>query len=221
MFEGLGYRYSTNAKGLVRAFDVKTGKQLWRFNTIPMPGRVRQRRRGRTDRGSGPATSACGRRSRSIPKPGSSICRWKRRRSTNYGGNRPGNNLFAEASSPVDLKTGVRKWHFQHGASRPLGSRQLVGVAADRRDDQRRSRASSSAQPTQTGLALRVRPHHRSSRSGRSRSSRFRSRTSRTRRRPRRSRFRPSRRRYSRTFITHGRSDRLHATAARGRRSRT
>ena len=38
MFEGIGYRYSTNAKGLVRAFDVKTGKQLWRFNTIPGPG---------------------------------------------------------------------------------------------------------------------------------------------------------------------------------------
>ena len=38
MFEGLGYRYSTNAKGLVRAFDVKTGKQIWRFNTIPGPG---------------------------------------------------------------------------------------------------------------------------------------------------------------------------------------
>src|SRR6478672_1294770 len=27
MFEGLGYRYSTNSKGLVRAFDVRTGKQ--------------------------------------------------------------------------------------------------------------------------------------------------------------------------------------------------
>jgi quinoprotein glucose dehydrogenase len=38
MFEGLGYRYSTNAKGLARAFDVRTGKQLWRFNTIPAPG---------------------------------------------------------------------------------------------------------------------------------------------------------------------------------------
>src|SRR4029077_4695058 len=38
MFEGLGYRYSTNSKGLVRAFDIKTGKQLWRFNTIPGPG---------------------------------------------------------------------------------------------------------------------------------------------------------------------------------------
>ena len=27
-----------NTKGLVRAFDVRTGKQLWRFNTIPQPG---------------------------------------------------------------------------------------------------------------------------------------------------------------------------------------
>jgi quinoprotein glucose dehydrogenase len=30
-----------------------------------------------------------------------------------YGGNRPGNNLFAESIVAVDLKTGVRKWHFQ------------------------------------------------------------------------------------------------------------
>jgi quinoprotein glucose dehydrogenase len=30
--------YSTNAKGLVRAFDVKTGKQLWRFKHDSRPG---------------------------------------------------------------------------------------------------------------------------------------------------------------------------------------
>ena len=43
MFEGLGYVYSTNAKGTVRAFDARTGKQMWRFNTHSRPGRVRQR----------------------------------------------------------------------------------------------------------------------------------------------------------------------------------
>ena len=37
---------------------------------------------GRTARGSGPATPACGRRSRSIRRPASSTCRSKRRRST-------------------------------------------------------------------------------------------------------------------------------------------
>ncbi len=30
-----------------------------------------------------------------------------------YGGHRPGNNLFAESLVCVDLKTGVRKWHYQ------------------------------------------------------------------------------------------------------------
>ena len=38
MAEGLRYEYSVNSKGLVRAFDARSGKQLWRFNTIPYPG---------------------------------------------------------------------------------------------------------------------------------------------------------------------------------------
>jgi quinoprotein glucose dehydrogenase len=33
--------------------------------------------------------------------------------SDQYGGHRPGNNLFADTLVCVDLKTGVRKWHFQ------------------------------------------------------------------------------------------------------------
>src|SRR5439155_4469421 len=31
-------RSKTNVKGYVRAFDVKTGKRLWIFHTIPKPG---------------------------------------------------------------------------------------------------------------------------------------------------------------------------------------
>ena len=38
MFEGVGYAFSTNVKGLARAFDVRTGRKLWQFNTIPRPG---------------------------------------------------------------------------------------------------------------------------------------------------------------------------------------
>ena len=30
--------YSTNVKGLVRAFDVRTGKKVWQFDTMPGPG---------------------------------------------------------------------------------------------------------------------------------------------------------------------------------------
>src|SRR5204862_7371126 len=38
MKEGFTPVTHNNTKGLVRAFDVRTGKQIWRFNTIPGPG---------------------------------------------------------------------------------------------------------------------------------------------------------------------------------------
>jgi quinoprotein glucose dehydrogenase len=38
MREGATVPTHNNTKGLVRAFDVKSGKQLWRFDTIPRPG---------------------------------------------------------------------------------------------------------------------------------------------------------------------------------------
>ena len=36
--EGTQVITHNNTKGLVRAFDVRTGKQIWTFNTIPQPG---------------------------------------------------------------------------------------------------------------------------------------------------------------------------------------
>src|SRR5688572_25736145 len=38
MKEGFTPRTKNNTKGLVRAYDVKTGKLLWTFHTIPRPG---------------------------------------------------------------------------------------------------------------------------------------------------------------------------------------
>src|SRR5882762_6041665 len=38
MKEGATVPTHNNTKGLVRAFDARTGKQLWRFNTMPGPG---------------------------------------------------------------------------------------------------------------------------------------------------------------------------------------
>src|SRR5690349_8165930 len=36
--EGMTVMTHNNTKGLVRAFDVRTGKHVWTFNTIPRPG---------------------------------------------------------------------------------------------------------------------------------------------------------------------------------------
>jgi quinoprotein glucose dehydrogenase len=114
MFEGLGYMYSTNSKGLARAFDVRTGKQIWRFNTIPMPGQFGNET---WENGSWEWTGNNGIWApiTADPDPSVNMAYLPVETPTidEYGGNRPGNNLFAESLVAVDLKTGVRKWHFQ------------------------------------------------------------------------------------------------------------
>jgi len=112
MAEGLGYRYSTNAKGLVRAFDARTGKQLWRFNTIPTPGEFGN---DTWEKESWSWTGNNGVWTQITVDPELGLVYLPVESPTidTYGGNRPGNNLFAETLVAVDLKTGVRKWHFQ------------------------------------------------------------------------------------------------------------
>ena len=112
MFEGLGYLYSTNAKGLVRAFDIRTGKQIWRFNTIPMPGEFGN---NTWENGSWEWSGNTGVWTQISVDPEAGLVYLPVETPTidEYGGNRPGDNLFAESLVAVDLKTGVRKWHFQ------------------------------------------------------------------------------------------------------------
>ncbi len=112
MFEGLGYLYSTNAKGLVRAFDIRTGKQIWRFNTIPMPGEFGN---DTWENGSWEWSGNTGVWTQITVDPEAGLVYLPVETPTidEYGGNRPGDNLFAESLVAVDLKTGVRKWHFQ------------------------------------------------------------------------------------------------------------
>ena len=44
--EGMTPKSMRNNKGYVRGFDVRTGKRLWIFHTIPEEGRVRLRHLG-------------------------------------------------------------------------------------------------------------------------------------------------------------------------------
>jgi quinoprotein glucose dehydrogenase len=112
MFEGLGYRYSINAKGLVRAFNVRTGKQIWRFDTIPKPGEVGN---NTWENGSWEWTGNVGVWTQITADPELGIVYLPVETPTidEYGGNRLGDNLFAEALVAVDLKNGKRLWHFQ------------------------------------------------------------------------------------------------------------
>ncbi len=101
-----------NTKGLVRAFDVRTGKKLWQFNTIPRPGEFGNET---WENGSWAANGNVGVWSEiSVDEElGLVYLPVETPTSDFYGGHRPGNNLFAESLVCVDLKTGQRKWHFQ------------------------------------------------------------------------------------------------------------
>jgi len=112
MREGATVSTHNNTKGLVRAFDARTGKQLWTFNTIPGPGEFGSETwendswavTGNTGVWAHPTVDEdLGLVYLPVETPTSDY----------YGGQRPGNNLFAESLVCVDLKTGKRKWHYQ------------------------------------------------------------------------------------------------------------
>ena len=110
--EGATVSTHNNTKGLVRAFDVRTGKQLWRFNTIPNPGEYGH------DTWANDSWAINGNvgvwtQISADEELGLVYLPVESPTSDHYGGHRPGNNLFAESLVCVDLKTGQRKWHFQ------------------------------------------------------------------------------------------------------------
>jgi quinoprotein glucose dehydrogenase len=94
-----------------QAFDVKTGKLVWRFHAVPRPGEKNFNTWGDgwKNRG-GPAiwglmTVDVERGLVFMPtgNPGGSF----------YGGDRPGDNLYAVSVVALDAETGEYRWHYQ------------------------------------------------------------------------------------------------------------
>ncbi|WP_241684808.1 outer membrane protein assembly factor BamB family protein [Cyclobacterium xiamenense] len=111
----LGTRVSENsdaAPGYIRAFDVRTGKIDWVFHTIPKPGEY-----GHDTWPEGAHESAGGANSWAgmsldeangmvyIPTGSAAFDFW--------GGNRLGENLFANSLIALNAETGERIWHYQ------------------------------------------------------------------------------------------------------------
>ena len=110
--EGMTPRSMRNNKGYVRGFDVRTGKRLWIFHTIPKKGEFGY---DTWEKGSAEYTGNTGVWTQITVDEQLGLVYLPVESPTSdfYGGHRPGNNLFGESLVCVDLKTGERKWHFQ------------------------------------------------------------------------------------------------------------
>jgi len=102
----------SNVKGFVRAFDVRTGKRLWIFHTIPRSHEFGD------DTWEGDSASYTGNTGSwgqiSVDEQlGMAYIPVELPTGDFYGGHRHGNGLFGETLVAVDLKTGQRRWHYQ------------------------------------------------------------------------------------------------------------
>ncbi|HEX7140528.1 MAG TPA: PQQ-binding-like beta-propeller repeat protein [Vicinamibacterales bacterium] len=105
-------RSRSNVKGYVRGFDVRTGKRLWIFHTIPSPGEFGN---DTWEKDSWAYTGNAGVWAQiSVDEElGTAYLPVELPTGDYYGGHRPGTGLFGESLVAVDLRTGQRKWHYQ------------------------------------------------------------------------------------------------------------
>jgi quinoprotein glucose dehydrogenase len=112
MREGATVPTHNNTKGLVRAYDARTGKKLWQFNTIPRPGEFGIES-WQDDSWAVNGNTGVWNQITVDEDLGLAYLPVETPTSDYYGGHRPGEDLFSESVVCVDLKTGQRKWHYQ------------------------------------------------------------------------------------------------------------
>jgi quinoprotein glucose dehydrogenase len=107
----LGEGYDS-APGFIRAYDVRSGKIVWTFHTIPQPGEFgydtwppnAYKEVGGTNNWAGMSVDE----KRGIVYAGTGSPAFDF-----YGGNRKGKNLFGNCLLAIEAATGKLKWHYQ------------------------------------------------------------------------------------------------------------
>ncbi len=105
-------RTMKNIKGYVRGFDARTGKRLWIFHTIPKPGEFGIET-WLNDSWNNNGNTGVWAQISVDEQLGMAYLPVELPTGDYFGGHRPGNGLFGESLVAVDLKTGIRKWHYQ------------------------------------------------------------------------------------------------------------
>ena len=133
----------------MRAFDVRTGVMAWIFHTIPLPGEVgNEAWQGDSWRTAGGANDWGGmtldeKRGWVFVSTGSAAFDF-------YGGQRLGQNLFANCVIALDAATGKRIWHYQV-VHHDLWDRDLPCAAALGTLKLGGKRVDAAVQPTKFG----------------------------------------------------------------------
>ncbi len=104
--------YRRDPPGDVRAYDARTGREVWNFHTVPRDGELGAES---WENGSNHYTGhtnvwapmTLDERRGLVYLPVSTPS------NDFYGGNRPGANLFADTLVCLDANTGARRWHYQ------------------------------------------------------------------------------------------------------------
>ncbi|MBM3817840.1 MAG: pyrroloquinoline quinone-dependent dehydrogenase [Acidimicrobiia bacterium] len=109
---GANPRSKSNVKGYIRGFDVRTGRRIWTFRTIPRQGEFGY------DTWQNESASYTGNTGvwaqMSIDEElGLAYLPVELPTHDYYGGDRPGHNLYSESVVAVELQTGKRRWHYQ------------------------------------------------------------------------------------------------------------
>jgi quinoprotein glucose dehydrogenase len=130
---GIGDRlmFKNDPPGVVRAYNVRTGRNIWDFYVVPRPPEFGHDTWGNeswanTGHANVWAAMAVDTERGLLYLPTSTPS------NDFYGGRRPGANLFAESLVCLDAATGERKWHFQavhHGLwDYDFGSQPTLGT---------------------------------------------------------------------------------------------
>jgi quinoprotein glucose dehydrogenase len=101
------------APGHIRAFDVKTGKRVWIFHTLPYPGEEGYETWENKDAWKYTSGANCWAGFALDEKRGIVYAPTGSATNDFYGGLRKGTNLFANCLLALDAKTGKKLWHFQ------------------------------------------------------------------------------------------------------------
>ena len=110
--EGATPKSKRNEKGYVRGYDVRTGKRLWIFHTIPAAGEF-GRDSWQEDSADYSGNTGVWAQMSVDEELGLVYMPVELPTGDYYGGHRPGTTLFGESLVALDIQTGQRKWHYQ------------------------------------------------------------------------------------------------------------